>query len=71
MVTWLLYIALCFYNFVDAWNTVQGLSMGLKEINPLMIYLIDLFGPIPALFGSKIIVLVIVGILLFIYGRNI
>ncbi len=69
-IIWALYIALIFYNMVDAWQTIMLLNLGAEEVNPILDYFINLSGTDYSIFAVKAVPIVILGVLLIIYQRQ-
>ena len=61
---WLLYIVICFYCVVDAYQTKLLLEMGLYELNPWLSWLMSWSDTWVYMFLVKIGMLVFLGILL-------
>lgn len=64
MIPWILFIIFGLIQVVDIYTTIKVLDIGGKEYNPIMRFLIEKFGKVKALIGSKIIILAILGYLI-------
>ncbi|MFW9872263.1 MAG: DUF5658 family protein [Candidatus Thorarchaeota archaeon] len=43
-IIWTMYFSLCIYSFVDYHSTVTLISLGAKEMNPIVNYIVNLNG---------------------------
>ena len=66
---WLLYITICFYSIVDAYQTKMLLTMGAQEANPFLRWLIDIYGTPDSIWVPKLAVLVLLGVLTYLGSR--
>ena len=67
MIIWLLYSAVAVYSMLDGVQTVMLLSVGAKEVNPLLSWAMDLTGTVYIMFYIKGVALISLFILLVIY----
>lgn len=54
-ILWIMFIVVLFYQFVDAWNTNILLKLGASELNPLLVWAIDLSGSPYIIYAIKVI----------------
>lgn len=53
MIVWLLFFTICIYSALDVYTTWEVMGIGIKEMNPLLVPLIDKFGCLNALILVK------------------
>ena len=70
VIIWLLYGTVVIYSMLDGVQTVMLLSVGAKEINPLLSWAMELTGTVYVMFYIKTGALVALLILLMIYLKN-
>ena len=70
MTKWMLFTALCFYNWVDYHNTLILLQFGAEEMNPLLNYLIDYTGTDEVIGLAKLVVLIVVFVVIAVQQKS-
>lgn len=63
-ITWSLFFVAFIYNLLDAYHTIILLSIGAKEANPIMAFIIDYSGTVNSIWIVKIVVFAVLAVLL-------
>ena len=71
MISWILFVIFSLIQVFDVYSTLKILGNEGKELNPIMRFLIEKFGRIKALVGSKVIILTILGFVVGNFGGSI
>ena len=68
--TWITFTLLVIYNILDIWHTYFVIQLGVKEWNPVINYLGDIFGMLPTLIVFKSIWLYLLGHCIFLIYKK-
>ncbi len=70
LIIFMLYFLVVIYNYLDGYYTFLLVKTGISEFNPFVLFFIETFGLFWGLFIVKTFLMLMLGILLFIYLKR-
>jgi len=68
LILWLMYVTILAYNIMDYIHTLMALKLGIEEVNPILVYFIELLGTNHAIGMVKLVPTILLGVLLVVYS---